>query len=123
MPATMNMPAVSLMPGGNPHQTCIEACMKRAQICQECLTMCLQGPDVSARINCIKTLQDCAEICSTAACYMARGSMNTKEICNVCSTICEKCAAECEMFKDEHCQTSADICRQCDNECRRMVNM
>ncbi len=90
MPATMTKIPVSLMPNGHPHQSCIDACSKCAQICEECFNMCLQEVDVKARANCIKTLQDCAEICSTAACYMSRGSGSIKEICNVCATICDK---------------------------------
>ncbi|HEX2926755.1 MAG TPA: hypothetical protein VHP38_10965 [Ruminiclostridium sp.] len=37
-----NMPAMSLMPNGNPHQFCIDACLKCAQICEECFNMCMQ---------------------------------------------------------------------------------
>ena len=123
MPSTMNMPVVSLMPGGHPNQSCIDACAKCAQICQECFNLCLQEADVKARINCIKTLQDCAEICSTAACYMSRESGNEKDICNLCAAICDKCASECDMFKDQHCQTCAETCRICADECRRMASM
>lgn len=85
--------------------------------------MCLQEQDVKARANCIKTLQDCAEICTAAACYMSRGSGSIKEICNVCAAICDKCAAECNMFKDQHCEACVDTCRQCADECRKMANM
>jgi hypothetical protein len=85
--------------------------------------MCLQEADVKARTNCMKTLQDCAEICSTAAHYVSRQSGSLNEICNLCADICTKCASECDMFKDQHCKTCADTCRQCADECRKMVNM
>lgn len=85
-----NMPAMSLMPNGNPHQSCIDACLKCAQICEECFNMCLQEADVKARTNCMKTLQDCAEICSTAAHYVSRQSGSLKEICNLCADECRK---------------------------------
>lgn len=122
MTATMNMP-MSVLTGGNPHQACIDACIKCAQICEECFSMCLNEPDVKARQKCIMTLQDCAEICSTAACYMSRQSINAKELCNVCATICQKCATDCEMFRDQHCQDCAQTCRQCAEECIAMINM
>lgn len=122
MIATMNKPVISLMQGGNPNQTCIDACAKCAQICEECFNMCLQEADVKARGNCIKTLQDCAEICTTSACFMSRQSGSIKEVCTLCADICEKCANECAMFKDQHCQSCADTCRQCANECRNMAN-
>ncbi len=121
--ANMEKMPASLMQNGNPHQTCIDACVKCAQICQECLTMCLQEDDVKARLSCIKSLQDCSEICSTTACFMSRGSANIQEICNVCATICEQCADECSMFQDNHCPTCLDTCKQCASECRDMVNM
>lgn len=123
MLSTMDKPATSLMQSGNQHQTCIDSCVKCAQICQECLVMCLQEADVNARMNCIKALQDCSEICTTTACYMSRSSMNIKEICDACATVCEKCATECDAFKDQHCQTCADTCRQCASECRSMGTM
>lgn len=40
-----------------------------------------------------------------------------------CINACEKCANECNMFKDQHCQACADTCRQCADECRKMTNM
>ena len=83
MQATMNMPVTSLISGGNPMQSCIDSCTKCAQICEECFNLCLQEADVKARMNCIKTLQDCAEICYTSASYISRSSGSIKEICNV----------------------------------------
>lgn len=120
--ATME-PVDSLIRGGSPMQHCIDACNRCAQICEECLNLCLQEHNIKDRLMCIRTLQDCAEICTTSACFMARSSINAKEVCKVCETICEKCAEECDMFKDDHCQTSADACRHCAIECRRMGNM
>lgn len=121
MQSTMDMPVVSLMTNGHPHQVCIDACTKCAQICQECFNMCLQEADVKQRTNCIKTLQDCAGACELAVCIMSRSTGNIKEVCNFCAIICEKCASECDMFKDQHCPTCADTCRQCASECRDMA--
>ncbi|GKU24558.1 hypothetical protein CFOLD11_13840 [Clostridium folliculivorans] len=39
-----------------------------------------------------------------------------KDHCKMCATICDACAKECSIFKDEHCQKCAD-------ECRRMAGM
>lgn len=123
MESTMNMSTVSLVTGGNPHQSCIDACMKCAQICEECFDMCLKEEDVKARINCIKSLQDCAQICSLTAWAMSRGSENINVLCNACATICDMCANECSMFKDQHCESCTDICRQCASECKKMASM
>lgn len=118
---TIDMPVTSLKGEAHPHQACIDACMKCVQICQECLNMCLNESDVKNRINCISTLQDCAEICSTAACFMARESRSVRDICSTCETICERCANECGMFMDKHCQVCADTCRLCAQECKKMA--
>lgn len=84
---------------------------------EECFTACLQEPDVQARVNCIKVLNDCAGICLEAVQYMARNSQFAKALCQVCATICDACAKECEMFKDTHCQECARIYRECAEEC------
>lgn len=123
MEATMTRPVESLIAERNPMQSCIDACSKCVQICQECLNLCLQESDARSRMYCIKTLQDCSEICSTSVCFMSRGSGHIKEIWSACATICEACADECSNFGDQHCQTCADVCRQCASECRNMLNM
>jgi hypothetical protein len=123
MTTTMEKSTSSLIQKGNPNQTCIDACVLCAQICQECLNMCLQEDDVKARVNCIKTLQDCSEICVLTAGYMSRSSGSIKDVCNVCAAICEKCATECDEFQDQHCQTCAGTCNQCATECKSMGNM
>jgi len=118
MEATMTPPKQPLMVNG----TCIDMCMKCAQVCEECFNLCLQEADAKQRIDCIKSLQDCADICVTAARFMARGSGNIEKICCLCSLICESCATECDMFKDQHCHVCADTCRQCAAECKNMEN-
>lgn len=123
MNAAIDLLPLSLMKNGNPHQVCIDACAKCAQICGECFNLCLLEKDVKERTNCIKTLQDCAEICTTAACFMSRESGSIKEVCSLCAEVCERCATECDMFQDQHCKTCADTCRQCANECRHMANI
>jgi hypothetical protein len=105
----------------NKYQKCLDACKKCGQACDECVSLCLGEPDVAARKNCITALIDCAGICSLAACSMARDSQFAKDICILCATVCDKCAAECGMFKDPHCTKCADECRACTNECRMMM--
>ncbi|SDQ95005.1 protein of unknown function [Virgibacillus subterraneus] len=101
---------------------CIEACLKCARACEECTTACLLEPDVQARIRCIQTLNDCAEICFQSAAYMSRNSTFANQHCQICATICDACAVECEKFKDNHCQECAKICRECAEACRNMVS-
>ena len=100
---------------------CIDECLKCARACEECITACLQEPDVQARIMCIQHLNDCSDMCFQAAAYMARNSLSAEEFCKLCATHCEACATECEKFKDPHCQECAAICRACANACRQIL--
>ncbi len=104
----------------NTNDACLQICITCLQACKECLTACLNEPDVQARINCIRTLNDCAEICSLAIHYMASNSTFAPALCRVCAEVCEACAKHCEMFQDAHCQECAKICHQCAEECRKM---
>lgn len=102
------------------YQVCIDACNRCFQACYECLKACLNEPDVSQRKNCISILLECSEICKQASAFMFMDAQYSKDLCKLCAVICEKCAADCDMFKDAHCQKCADVCRQCATECKNM---
>jgi len=102
------------------YQKCIDSCTRCAQVCYECLKMCLNEPDVNARKNCIGMLMECSSICTQSAEFMSMDAQHSKDLCRLCATVCDKCAGECGMFKDEHCVKCADVCRTCANECRAM---
>lgn len=103
------------------YQNCIDACTKCMQACEECLSSCLKEPDVQGRIHCINMLRDCIDICALSSQWMSRGSMYAKQLCSLCATICDACAAECSKFQDTHCQQCANFCRKCAEECRAMA--
>lgn len=103
------------------YTTCIDACTKCAQACEECLAACLQEPDVQARTSMVKMLNDCAKICFLSVSYMSSNSQFAKQLCQLCATICDACAVDCEKFKDAHCQDCARICRECAQACRQMA--
>jgi len=103
------------------NQTCIVACNKCMQACEQCLTSCIKEPDAQARATCINLLRDCIDICALSARFMSRNSANSKQLCNLCATICDACAAECAKFQDTHCKQCADECHNCANECRKMA--
>lgn len=102
------------------YQKCIDACTRCAQACHECIGMCLNEPDVKARKQCINMLMECACICTDASGFMAMDAQHAKELCTLCATICDKCAQDCQMFKDDHCVKCANECKACANECRMM---
>ena len=71
------------------YQKCIDACNKCAQACDECTRLCLNKPDVQARVNCIGTLIECASICKQSACFMSFDSQYAKNLCMLCATKCK----------------------------------
>lgn len=103
------------------YQKCIDACNRCAQACDECIVLCLNEPDVQARKTCIGILIECASICKQASCFMSSDAQFAKDLCKLCATICEKCAAECAMFKDDHCVKCAAECNACATECKAMA--
>lgn len=105
------------------YQKCIDACNQCAQACYECLKACFNEPDAASRKACMSILLECARICELAVAYMSMDAQYAKDLCKLCAIICDKCAQECDMFKDDHCQKCADVCRNCANECRQMVGM
>lgn len=103
------------------YQKCIDACNRCAQACIECMGMCLNEPDVIARKNCIATLNECACICKEASSFMSMDAKHAADLCKLCETICNECAQECGMFKDDHCKKCAAECQSCANECKAMA--
>lgn len=89
--------------------------------CQQMSSMLLGTQDVHARTTQIRLLQDCAEICATAAKYLARHSAFTKSILKKCAQICEACARECARFPDQASQHCSQVCLHCARECLEFI--
>jgi len=104
-------------------EQCIQSCLDcHRRICLETITYCLLKGGTYANLKQIRLLQDCAEICQTAANFMARNSDMQKTIWNACAEICLKCAEICEWFgKDQMMKSCAEACRQCAEFCVLMV--
>ncbi|MEQ8156012.1 MAG: four-helix bundle copper-binding protein [Clostridiaceae bacterium] len=107
----------------NSYQKCIDECNRCAQACYECFEACINEPDLNARRGCIKMLIECAQMCQMSSGFMSMNGKYAKEHCTMCATICDECAKECNMFRDDHCQKCAQECRTCADECRRMSGM
>lgn len=75
--------------------------------------------------KCIELDRYCADMCRTAATFVARSDEHTiafvNKFCALCVEICDTCAEECEKHShSEHCKNCAEACRACAEECRRM---
>ncbi len=102
----------------NKDQTGMEACGRCAQVCLECITMCLKEPNAADRRKCIAKLFECSGICNLAFFFMAADSSHAVDVCKICAAVCEQCAAECRLFKDAPCVKCSAECKKCAQECR-----
>ncbi len=89
--------------------------------CENCMTLCLQDPNVSHMKNCINLQRDCIDICVLTARFIARSSSNARRILKECIEICRKCAEECARHEAEHCQQCAQKCRECYDACDKFL--
>ena len=104
------------------NQRLIDALTECAAECSHCVTACLDEQDIKMLTRCIKLDIDCAEICSLAASFVARGSEHAQHLLDECVDICNACADECEKHPDmEHCTRCAEVCRACAEACNSGV--
>ncbi|HEX6980284.1 MAG TPA: four-helix bundle copper-binding protein [Alphaproteobacteria bacterium] len=102
-------------------QRCIEDCLDCFRICTETIAHCLQKGGRHAEANHIRLLQDCADICETAATFMMRRSDLHVRTCAVCAETCLRCAEDCDrLADDEQMRRCAEVCRRCAESCRQM---
>lgn len=100
----------------------ITDCLACARSCNETIVHCLELGGEHANPTHISALLDCAQICETAAAFMARGSQLHPNVCAACADACDRCAAECERFPDDAAMAEcARICRQTAKSCRAMA--
>ena len=105
-------------------QQCIDNCTACHAICVETASHCLAMGNEHAAPHHITTLLDCAEICSTSADFMLRGSEHHPKTCGVCAELCRACAESCRAFADDaQMQRCADVCDRCAESCERMAQM
>jgi hypothetical protein len=105
-------------------QECIRVCEQCHDACLTTTRHCLQMGGQHAAPQHITLLLDCAQICTTSADFMLRGSDLHGRVCGVCAEVCERCAEDCERVDphDQQMQMCAQTCRQCAESCRRMAS-
>lgn len=109
------------------HSTEMKAAVRTALDCHAtCLatiSYCLGQGGHHAERSHITIMQDCAQICITAADFMARDSAHHAHVCRECAEICEACATDCEKHGqgDAAMQACVEACRRCAAECRKMA--
>jgi len=103
---------------------CAKACSDCQRMCDMCATHCahMLAEGKKEHLATLATCQDCATICSAAACSTARGGPFSATICAACAECCAKCAKACEKHPDDkHMKMCAEECRKCEKACLDMV--
>src|SRR5581483_3241702 len=101
---------------------CIDECQSCHSVCLEAVRHCLDKSGRHADPSHIATLLDCAEICTTSANFMLRGSEQHQSTCEVCAEVCDACATACDAFKDDdEMRRCAEECRRCAESCRAIA--
>lgn len=102
---------------------CIQLCQDCHALCIQVIGHCLTLGGRHAAPDHIRLLMDCAQMCSTTADYMARGSSFHDRTCVLCSEICRLCAESCEQLRgdDQLIKQCVDMCRRCAESCERMA--
>lgn len=104
----------------------VKAAAECASTCTTCADACLEEDDPTSLRLCIRTNQDCADICATTARMISRPGEQDPTILraqlDACLTACRRCAEECSRHSAdmEHCAVCAESCRACAEACETM---
>jgi len=101
-------------------RSCIEECLRCHTVClSDAIGHCLEKGGRHTEPVHFKLMLDCAEICQTAANFMARQSDHHRHICRECAEICRACAASCEDVGDM--EACVEACTRCAASCEKMA--
>ncbi|MDZ4810064.1 MAG: four-helix bundle copper-binding protein [Bacteroidota bacterium] len=105
-------------------QSCIDACVSCAVVCNDCATECLQENDIKTLAKCIHLDRECAAICFAVANLMSIGGEHAAHLLEECAEKGDACVVECENHPNlAHCKKCAEACRMCAKERRAMSLM
>lgn len=89
-----------------------------ARVCNETISYCLEQGGDHAKAEHIKTMIDCAEVCTLTATLHDRQSALNEQALELCAEACKACEESCEEFTgDATMQACADQCRDCYDHC------
>jgi hypothetical protein len=103
---------------------CAKACGQCALACDQCADHCgaMLAEGKKDHLTTLRTCQDCASVCGSAACITAKGGPFSDLICKACADACKRCGDECEKrSSDPVMKKCADECRRCEKACREML--
>lgn len=108
---------------------CVEECVACAQACTACADACMSEPDevLPGLRKCIRSNEDCADICDVTARILSRhtgyDANITRAVLEACATVCRSCGDECRRHASmhEHCRVCAQACERCEAACRDLL--
>lgn len=106
------------------YEHCAKACHECERMCNCCAAHCanLLAEGHKDHLRTVRSCQDCASVCSAAACITARQGIYSESICKACAEVCKCCAEECEkMPQDATMKKCAEECRRCEKACQQML--
>lgn len=127
--STIGLPreSVSADPKPSAHHhssSCAEVCAMCANACSSCVEHCVLQLALGKKEHAttLRLCNDCADLCSLTAKIGSRGGPLNLLICEACAKACDRCAAECNQFKDQpHMVQCAKACMDCASGCREMI--
>ena len=100
-------------------QQCIQNCLNCYTACMNAVNGEREGSK-HGKSQHTTMMQDCAEMCMTAAHFMEHNSPLFGYVCQTCAQVCNHCAGECERMGDTNC---ANACRNCAWSCEQMAKL
>lgn len=104
---------------------CAKECGECARVCDVCAAHCakLLAEGKKEHLATLATCADCASICASAGCVIARQGPFSDIICTACADACKRCGDACEKHAahDAVMKQCADECRKCEKSCREML--
>lgn len=107
---------------------CTEACIACAQTCTACADACLSEQNVAELTKCIRSNNDCVDMCETTGRVLSRhtgyDAELTRAVLEACAKACKSCGDECAHHAEmgmEHCRVCAEECRRCETACRELL--
>ncbi|MBP0600648.1 hypothetical protein J8I26_21220 [Herbaspirillum sp. LeCh32-8] len=101
--------------------SCQQACLHCHEVCRKIAFDVSAGAGQGMRLDDVRLLFECAELCQLSANWQLSGSQYCRQICAVCAQLCRECESRCAgKMNMEECEY---VCRRCAESCEAMAAM
>lgn len=99
----------------------MERFQQASQAAERCAEVCIEEGDPE-KARCIRLCQDVADLASTNARLVVRGSGSLPKLAQVCLDACLTAGDECARFEDEPLTDAEDALRRCAEACEEIAS-